>query len=47
MFVLGLLKGNRKADKEWTVTSRNKPGRRKKHYVHEADFNRYQNMKNK
>lgn len=41
MFQLNILKGNNKQNKEWTVTSTKKPSRRKKHYVHEADYAKF------
>jgi len=47
MFSLGILNGNKKELKEFTVTSRRKPGKRKKHYCHEAHYNQYLRMKSK
>ena len=46
MFSLGILNGNKKELKEFTVTSRKKPASRKKHYVHEAHYSQYLRAKN-
>lgn len=47
MLQLKILNGNKKDKKEFTVTSRFKPSRRKKHYVHDADYERYLYLKSK
>ena len=47
MFSLGILSGSRKDNKEWTVTSRKRPSRRKKRYVDEATYSKYLNVKSK
>ncbi len=44
MFSLGILKGSR--EKNWTVTSRQKPARRKKRYVDQDQWNLYLLKKN-
>jgi len=41
-----ILNGNKKELKEFTVTNRKKPGKRKKHYCHEAHFAMYMRAKN-
>ncbi len=46
MFSLGILNGNKKELKEFTVTSRKKPASRKKRYVHEADYAKLMRIKN-
>lgn len=47
MFELKILNGNKKVNKEWTVTSVGKKSKRKKHYVDEAHYAQYLRMKDK
>jgi len=47
MLQLKILNGSRLSNKEFTVTSRRKPSRRKKHYVHSGDYEKYMRIKNK
>jgi len=47
MFSLKILNGSNRQNKEWTVTSRKRPSRRKKRYVDEATYSKYLNMKSK
>lgn len=46
MLNLGILNGKIKSEKEWTVTSRRKPSRRKKHYISRDHYAKYISMKN-
>ena len=41
MFELKILNGSKRNNKEFTVTSRKKPSKRKKHYCHDADYALY------
>jgi len=46
MFELKVFSNSRSKEKQWTVTSRQKPSRRKKHYVSEEDYEKYMFRKN-
>ena len=46
LFKLGILNGKNRSEKEWTVTSRRKPARRKKHYISRDHYAKYLSMKN-
>lgn len=46
MFELKILNGSKRNNKEFTVTSRKKPSKRKKHYCHDADYALYLRKKN-
>lgn len=46
MLSMGILNGKNHSEKEWTVTSRRKPARRKKHYVSRDHYTKYLSMKN-
>jgi hypothetical protein len=41
MFQMGILNGNKKELKEFTVTCRKKPSRHKTRYVNDADYNKW------
>jgi len=41
MFELKVFSNSRSKEKQWTVTSRKKPSRRKKHFVSEEDYEQY------
>ena len=47
MFSLGILSGNKKESKEFTVTCRAKKSKNKTRYVNEADYERYLKRKSK
>ncbi len=46
IFSLGILKGNKKQNKEWTVTCRQKKSKNKTRYVDEARYAEYLRRKN-
>ena len=41
MFELKVFSNSRSKEKQWTVTSRKKPSRRKKHFVSKEDYESY------
>jgi len=47
MFQMGILKGNNRHDKQWTITSVHKKSRRKKRHVSAEDYDSYLKLKNK
>jgi len=47
MFTLGILRGNSRQSKEFTVVNKNKKGTYKTRYVNEADYEKYMSMRGK